>query len=129
MNALALMYVGFGGAVGAMARYAAGIMIARIAPAGFPYATFIVNVSGSLLLGVWIAIMATLMPGKAKDLHLLIAIGFLGGFTTFSTFSLDAFLLMERGLHMQAFFYVFGSVMLSVIGLVSGMLLVKLAAG
>jgi len=87
-----------------------------------------VNILGSLMLGIWIGVVATMMPAKTKDLHLLIAVGFLGGFTTFSAFSMDAYMLMERGMTTQAFFYVFGSVMISVLALVAGMWLVKLLA-
>ena len=129
MNLLNLMYVAVGGAVGAMARFTVSEYIARFNATGFPFGTFAVNVLGSLMLGAWIAVVATMAPSKVKDLHLLLAVGFLGGFTTFSAFSMDAFMLVERGLHGQAFFYVFGSVVLSVLALVGGMWLVKLAAG
>lgn len=125
MNMLHLMYVAMGGAVGAMARFTLSELVAKINPTGFPYGTMIANISGSLLMGVWIAIVATLMPAKAKDLHLLLSVGFLGGFTTFSAFSMDAFMLIERGLHTQAFFYVFGSVVVSVLALIAGMWLIK----
>jgi CrcB protein len=128
MIGLNLMYVACGGAVGAMARYGLSELVARLNQTGFPYGTLVVNVLGSLLMGVWIAIIATQMPARTKDLHLLLAVGFLGGFTTFSAFSMDAFTLMERGLHAQAFFYVFGSVLLSVLALVGGMWLVKALA-
>lgn len=129
MNMLNLMYVAFGGAVGAMGRFSVSELIARFNGTGFPYGTLIVNVVGCLLMGVWIAIVATMAPSRAKDLHLLIAVGFLGGFTTFSAFSMDAFMLIERGMSLQAFLYVFGSVVLSVLALVGGMWMVKLAAG
>ncbi|MFO0449589.1 MAG: CrcB family protein, partial [Pseudomonadota bacterium] len=73
--------------------------------------------------------MAYIAPSKAKDLHLLFAVGALGGFTTFSAFSLDIILLMERSGLLHAAFYAISSVLLSVVALFAGMLAVKLAAG
>lgn len=128
MNALALMYVAFGGAVGSMARYSLVTLINKFNHGDFPYGTFVVNVAGGFLMGVWIATMATMLPAKAKDLHLLFAVGALGGFTTFSAFTIDVFLLMERGMMGQAFLYAFGSVVVSLAALIIGMWLVRLAS-
>lgn len=128
MNALYLMYVAFGGAAGAMGRFSLSELIARFNTTGFPIGTLTVNILGSLMLGAWIGVVATMAPAKTKDLHLLFAVGFLGGFTTFSAFAMDSFMLIERGMTVQAFFYVFGSVMCSVLALVAGMWLVKLLA-
>lgn len=129
MNALALLYVGFGGGFGAILRYLSIGFISRINPTEFPYGTLAVNVLGCMLMGVWVASVAVLTPAKAKDLHLLFATGALGGFTTFSAFSFDLFLLTERGLYTQAALYVTGSVMLSFVALLAGVMLVKLVAG
>jgi CrcB protein len=126
MNSLALIYVACGGAFGSMLRYVASDALARFNNTSFPYGTLSVNILGSLLMGAWIAavlVMPTL--AKAKDLHLLIAVGVLGGFTTFSTFSLEMFLLAERGLYAQAIFYVAASVLLSFAALLFGIVLVK----
>lgn len=128
MNALALLYVGFGGGFGAMMRYLAISAVARLNPGEFPLGTLLVNVAGCLLMGVWIASIAVLTPAKAKDLHLLFATGALGGFTTFSAFSFDLFFLTERGLYTQAALYVVGSVLISFVALLAGIMLVKLAA-
>ena len=129
MNALALLYVGFGGAFGAMLRYALVDLVGRFNGGAFPYGTLAVNVLGCMLMGAWIATM-TVMPGaaKAKDLHLLIAVGALGGFTTFSAFSMDVFLLGERELYIHMALYIGASVILSLAGLLAGMWLVKLVA-
>lgn len=125
MNMLTVMYVAFGGAIGSICRYVLMSLIGRCHDTPFPYGTFMVNISGSFLMGLWIATIALLLPERQKDLHLLFAVGVLGGFTTFSTFSLDAFLLMEKGLYGQAAAYVCGSVILSVIALFAAMLLVQ----
>ncbi len=126
MTMLALMYVAIGGAVGSMGRYALMTVIGRFNASGFPYGTLTVNVLGSFLMGAWIAVMAAMMPARAKDLHTLFAIGLLGGFTTFSTFSIDLFLLIERGQMMQATLYMVGSVGASLLALTLGMWLLKI---
>ena len=129
MNMLALAYVAFGGAVGAMGRYMLTSFVTQHSSLTFPYGTLTVNVLGSLLLGLWIGAMTYLMPAKAKDLHLLFAVGALGGFTTFSAFSLDVVLLMERSGLLHAAFYALISVLFSVMALFSGMLITKYALG
>lgn len=129
MGAMALIYVAAGGAFGSLLRYVTGDMVARYNTTEFPFGTFGVNIAGSLLMGVWIALAAMLLPAKAKDLHLLIAVGALGGFTTFSTFSLDIFQLAVRGAYGQAGLYMLGSVVLSLAALIGGMWAVKLAFG
>lgn len=128
MNALALLYVGFGGGFGAILRYLAINIISRLNPTEFPYGTMLVNILGCMLMGAWIASMTVLTPAKAKDLHLLFATGALGGFTTFSAFSFDLFTLTERGLYAQAALYATGSVVVSFVALLAGILLVKLVA-
>ena len=128
MNSIALIYVAFGGAFGAMMRYAATDLIARINTTSFPYGTLAVNVLGCLLMGVWIATMTIMPAAKAKDLHLLFAVGALGGFTTFSAFSFDVFLLAERELYAQMALYITASIVASVGALLAGVLLVKWVA-
>lgn len=126
MNALTLMYVGVGGAVGSMARYAVNVLCTRFLLIDFPVATFTVNILGGFLMGAWIATITFLLPAKAKELHLLVAVGFLGGFTTFSAFSLEIFLLFDRGLAVQTVLYIAGSVFFSVMALLAGMWVVRL---
>jgi fluoride exporter len=125
METMALIYVGAGGAFGALLRYLCAINVTRLWGDDFPLATMLINISGSLLMGVWIALASMMLPSKAKDLHLLIAVGALGGFTTFSAFALDAFQLVMRGEWLHVAVYAFGSVLLSVAALMLGMWLVK----
>ncbi len=129
MNMLALMYVAFGGAIGSMGRYLLVSALARFTTTDYPYGTLAVNILGGLLLGLWVGAMAYMMPNRAKDLHLLIAVGALGGFTTFSAFSLDVILLMERGGLIQAALYAAASVLLSVAALFAGMWVTRFVAG
>jgi fluoride exporter len=129
MSMLGLMYVAVGGAVGSMGRYLIMSLVTRFTTLEFPFGTLAVNILGAFLMGLWIAVVATTLPNKAKDLHLLLAVGVLGGFTTFSTFSMDVFLLLERGFIFQTALYVLGSVVLSVVALLAGMWCIRLAVG
>ena len=125
MDFMALIYVAAGGAVGAMCRYIIGSFISRFDTSDFPFPTFAINISCSFLMGVWIGVMALMLPGRTKELHLLLAIGVLGGYTTFSTFSLESYMLIEKGLWAQAVFYMVGSVVLSITALFAGMWLLR----
>ena len=123
-----LLLVAAGGAIGASLRYLSGIGLTRLLGAGFPYGTMFVNVAGSFAMGVLIAWLARRSAGDT-DLRLLVATGLLGGFTTFSAFSLDAVTLYERGALMTAAFYVLASVLVSIAALVGGLALVRGLAG
>jgi len=124
MNALLL--VGMGGAVGAISRYLLMSFIGHAVPAVvFPYGTFAVNVIGSLFMGLLIGILARYVDG-GNELRLFIAVGVLGGFTTFSAFSLDAVTLIERGEIMISFIYILSSVIFSVAGLFAGLFIMRM---
>lgn len=112
--------VAVGGGLGAVGRYAAGEAAVRLFGFGFPYGTLFVNVAGSLLMGILIGVLAFRAQGD-QELRLFLAIGFLGGFTTFSSFSLDTVSLVERGAVGLAMLYVGASVVLSIAGLMAGM--------
>jgi CrcB protein len=128
MNSLAFLLVGLGGALGSMGRYATGIAIGRVLPAAFPYATLLVNVIGSAAMGIFIGLMARMLPAWQQEARLFVAVGFLGGFTTFSTFSLDTITLIERGDFVPAALYIFLSVALCLAGLYLGLLVTRGAA-
>jgi fluoride exporter len=114
------LLVGLGGALGAMARY--GIGTAVPAPAnGFPLATALINIAGSLAMGVLIGVLAKTTPQYQNEIRLFVAVGIFGGFTTFSSFSLDAITLIERGDFLLATVYIVGSVLLSLAGLFVGL--------
>jgi CrcB protein len=119
-----LLAVAAGGAAGASARYMVSAALLRLMGDAFPYGTLFVNVVGSFLMGVLIETLA-LKVNIPRDVQALLAPGFLGGFTTFSTFSLDAVTLFERQAYAAAAAYVLGSVILSITALVIGMVLVR----
>jgi len=119
------LLVGAGGAIGAMARFGLGSLIGRLWPMNFPLGTLFVNVLGSLAMGVFIGTMAHLLPAWQNDARLFAAIGVLGGFTTFSTFSLDTVAMLERGELLQAGVYVLLSVVVCLAGLYLGLLVTR----
>ncbi|HRV63595.1 fluoride efflux transporter CrcB [Albidovulum sp.] len=115
---LTLSQVALGGAIGASARYMTNVAAMRLFGPGFPWATVAVNVVGSFLMGVLVVVLA---HKDATRLAPFLMTGVLGGFTTFSAFSLDAMTLWERGQTGLAAGYVLGSVALSLAAIVAGM--------
>ncbi|MCI2401096.1 fluoride efflux transporter CrcB [Aliiroseovarius subalbicans] len=119
----ALLQVALGGALGASARYLTGIAITRAVGHGFPVAIMVTNVLGSFLMGVLVVVLAK--KGGTAYAPLLMT-GLLGGFTTFSAFSLDALTLFERGQVTAAAGYVLGSVVFSLIAIVLGVWIARM---
>jgi CrcB protein len=116
--------VGIGGALGAMARFGVGGWLGSL-PNGFPLATLVINVAGSLAMGLLVGWLARTTPEHQNEIRLFVAVGLFGGFTTFSAFSLDAIVLFERGDYVLGLAYVLGSVLLSLGGLVAGLQLMR----
>ena len=117
-----LVHVALGGAIGASARYLAGLAVLRLAGPGFPLGTLLVNVTGSFLMGAFVVFAAERSGAHAAP---FVMTGLLGGFTTFSAFSLDAVTLIERGAVGQAVLYAGGSVLVSIGALALGLLLLR----
>ena len=115
-----LIYVALGGALGAVARYLTGMAAVRLMGHGFPWGTLTVNVIGSFLMGVLVVALAEFSATRYAP---LLMTGLLGGFTTFSAFSLDAMVLYERGDVTLAAGYVALSVILSLLALAAGVIL------
>lgn len=110
-----LLLVGAGGALGSAARYLLARKIATATTSWFPAATFLINILGALLLGI------TVRAGIAGNLYLLFADGFLGAFTTFSTFMYEGFTLFKDKKRLNAVIYIAGSVVLGIAGFAAGM--------
>jgi CrcB protein len=116
-----LLYVGLGGALGAMARYLVGAQAGRAFGAGWPYGTFVVNVLGGLLMGLLAGVLAQRGGADQERWRLLLGVGVLGGFTTFSAFSMDLALMLEKRAIGAAALYATASVALSTLALFAGL--------
>ena len=112
-----VLQVALGGAAGAVARHGVNIGAGRLFGPGFPVGTVVVNILGSFLMGLLVVVLAA----RGNALSPLLMTGLLGGFTTFSAFSLDAVTLWQRGQGAVALAYVAGSVGLSLAALLAGL--------
>jgi CrcB protein len=118
------LLVFLGGGLGSTLRHIVNVVSARALGSAFPYHTFIINITGSIVMGLIAGYLA--FKGEASQpWRLFLMTGILGGYTTFSAFSLDAALLYERGETGLALFYVLGSVVFSIAGLFAGLALVR----
>ncbi|EPE98061.1 fluoride efflux transporter CrcB [Rhizobium grahamii] len=119
----ALLVAG-GGAIGSLLRYYVGQWALRLAGPAFPWGTLTVNVVGCFVIGVF-AEMIVRRFDASPELRLLLITGFLGGFTTFSAFSLDAISLFERGAAVSGAVYILASVGLSMAAVIAGLALMR----
>ncbi len=120
-----VLMAAMGGAIGASARYLVGVGALRLIGTGFPWGTLIVNVGGSLIMGLMIETFA-LRYSVSNEFRTFLATGVLGGFTTFSAFSLDIAVLMERKAQGLAVIYLGASVGLSVLALFAGLYIARI---
>jgi len=118
-----IIQVAIGGAIGAVGRYLTGVAAVRVMGHGYPWGTLTVNIVGSFLMGVLIVVLMT-KDGGIRIAPLLMT-GMLGGFTTFSAFSLDALTIFERGQVGQAALYVVASVVLSLLAIFLGVMIAR----
>lgn len=118
------LYAAIGGAIGAAARYGVNVTTPKLLGHGFPWGTMIVNVGGSFVMGVLIAMMA-LAWSTSQEMRVFLITGVLGGFTTFSAFSLDFAALYERKEYGMAFGYAGSSVVMSLIAVFAGLYLAR----
>lgn len=120
-----LLFVALGGALGASCRYGAGMAAAHFGSGQFPWGTFAVNIAGSIILGILAAIL-TFSWSPSPEMRAFLVVGVLGGFTTFSAFSFEVVLLIERGRLELAAIYLLGTIALSVGGLLAGLRLTRM---
>jgi CrcB protein len=123
---LPLLYVMVGGAVGSGARYLTGSAVTALLGPDYPFGTLAVNIVGGLLMGVLVGVLAR--NSASEHWRLLLAVGVLGGFTTFSAFSLEVVTMIERGAFGVAFGYVLVSVIGSIAALFAGLSAVRAVA-
>lgn len=119
--------IALGGAAGALSRFGLMNLVASVLGNRLPWGTLLVNISGSLLIGILYVLVSEKMLLSA-DARALLVVGFLGAFTTFSTFSLDTMLLIQQGWLLQAVGYMLTSVMVCVLATWLGMALARLLA-
>jgi CrcB protein len=125
-----LLLVALGGALGSMARYGVGLGAARLFPAStWPWGTLAVNVVGGLVMGLLVGWMGLRAGAGQETVRVFAAVGLLGGFTTFSAFSLETVLMIERREYGLAGAYVLLSVVLAVAALMAGLMLARRAFG
>ncbi len=120
-----LLLVAAGGAFGSVARYLVGVGAMRVMGPGWPYGTFTVNLAGGLLMGLLTAWLAHRDGVFQESWRVLLGVGVLGGFTTFSSFSLETALMIERRDYLHAFSYSAASVILSVAALFAGLTIAR----
>ncbi|MHB8381760.1 MAG: fluoride efflux transporter CrcB [Candidatus Binataceae bacterium] len=119
---LGVILVAIGGAIGSAARYIVGGWFASRFGAAFPYGTFVINVTGSFIIGLFLAFAdsrATLSPYW----RLFFAVGFVGGYTTFSTFEYESMRLFQSGEMLAGAAYMLGSVVTGAVGVLAGIAL------
>jgi len=119
------LLVAIGGALGSVARYGTGVAVGRVWNLSFPLGTMLINIAGSLVMGLFIGYLARTTPSWQADARLFVAVGVLGGFTTFSSFSLDTIAMIERGDIGPALAYVLASVIIGIGALYVGLLVMR----
>ena len=124
MTGEGIALVGLGGALGAMARYLVHVWVSERLTGSFPWATFLINVTGSLAIG-FLLTLAVERSGLDPRWRLLVVTGFLGGYTTFSTFSAEALALLEARAYAPALLYFCGSPLVAVTAAVIGALIAR----
>lgn len=123
---MGFLIVFIGAGIGGMLRHGANLVAARVLGTGsFPYGTLAINVAGSFVMGVVVEYWA-LRAGLPQHVRLFLTTGVLGGFTTFSAFSMETVLMYERGQDLAAIAYAFTSVMLAVAAFMLGLALIRI---
>ena len=124
-----LLLIAIGGALGAVSRHLVNQAGLRLLGPELPYGTLIVNVTGSLLIGVLVGWLAFAGRADATELRFALGVGFLGAFTTMSAYALDVVIFIERKAYLTAFSYAAGTVVISVIAVAAGMVIARRVLG
>ena len=119
-----ILSVAAGGAIGSVARYLVGLGCGKMFGVNFPWGTLIINVTGSFLIGAFVGMFAAKWD-LSQTMRIFLTVGICGGFTTFSTFSLDGYYLIERGQTLASLVYMVASVALSVGALIAALRIVR----
>ncbi len=119
-----MLAVAIGGALGALSRYWVVGMVSSLFSRSFPFGTLTVNITGSFLIGLCYVVIVEKLE-VATEWHAMIMVGFIGAFTTFSTFSLESIVLIQEGRMLAATFYILASVIVCLVAVMSGIWLAK----
>ena len=119
-----VLFIAAGGAIGAVGRYAVMTAVSHLLGAGYPYGTIMVNLIGSFVLGGLVESLKY-FSAISNEMHVFLIVGVLGSFTTFSTFSMDVVVLMQRNEMFAAGLYILGSIVVSIGGLILAMVLFR----
>jgi CrcB protein len=120
-----LLAVASGGAIGALGRHIINSFVMNSLHADFPWGLMVVNILGSFVIGCLVVVFAH-VDGFSQSFRAFLVVGVLGGFTTFSAFSLDVILLFEKGQYASALFYSFGTFLLAIMAAYAGMSLTRM---
>jgi len=120
----AILFVGIGGGLGSILRYSISLFVGKHIPIVFPLGTLLVNISGCFLIGVFYSVFAR-HSNFNPDWRLFLITGICGGYTTFSTFSYDGFILLKQGSTFSFILYVLGSVVIGLLATIAGVALFK----
>lgn len=124
-----LFLIALGGAAGAVSRHLVNQAGLRVLGPDFPYGTLTVNVVGSLAIGLLVGWLASAGRADATELRFALGVGFLGAFTTMSAFALDIVLMFERKQYVSSLLYATGTVMVSVIAVMVGLIVMRKVMG
>jgi CrcB protein len=119
-----LLLIGLGGFLGSTARYLFQNFVSKLHTIPFPYGTFLINITGSLLIGLVYGYTER-YEMLSMEIRLFVATGFCGGFTTFSTFSFESFNLLKEGNYIYFLIYITGSILFCILAALTGYLAVK----
>ena len=119
-----LILIGLGGGVGSIFRYLTGLYVYKYLPASFPWGTLVVNVIGCFLIGLFMG-LSERSQGLDPDWRFLFVVGFCGGFTTFSAFSMESISLLQNHQAMAAFLYIAASVVVGLSATMIGFFLMR----
>jgi CrcB protein len=119
------LLVGLGGFIGANARFVVARLVGALFETRFPLGTFVINVSGSFLLGILGTIVAQKVMPNSEAMRLALGVGFLGAFTTFSTFEFETHALLEDGSWLTAAMNMFGSLFVGLLALRAGIVVAR----
>lgn len=120
-----IILIGIGGLLGSIARYSAASYFTKVFPSPFPYGTFIVNIAGSLLIGIFYG-LSVRHHWFTPDLRLFLATGFCGGFTTFSSFTYENIILLQTSHYLTFALYSIGSFTVGLLTAFGGLILTKI---